>query len=111
MRCSKCGKDYPSRYYFKVGSICQACYDQLTPEEKRSAEVIDLRSARREAAVCQVQGHPLKCPVCGYGKFWTRRTLMNTPGMTFLGVEWANKQADNYVCNRCSHILWFFREE
>ena len=111
MRCSKCGKDYPSRYYFRAGSICQSCYDKLTPEDKRSAEETDLRSAKHEAAECRVQGHPLKCPVCGSGKFWTRRTLMNTPGMTFLGVEWANKQADNYVCNRCGHILWFFKEE
>jgi DNA-directed RNA polymerase subunit RPC12/RpoP len=111
MKCSKCGKEYPSRHYFKGGSICEACFGKLSDEEKRSTEEADLRSAKHEAAQHQVQGQPLRCPICGSDKFWTRRTLMNTPGMTFMGVEWANKQADNYVCKHCGHILWFFKEE
>ena len=32
---------------------------------------------------------------------------MNTPGATFFGVEWANKEAQNYICNRCGYIYWF----
>ena len=36
---------------------------------------------------------------------------MNTPGLTFLGFEWVNKQADNYVCNRRGYVLWFFIEQ
>jgi DNA-directed RNA polymerase subunit RPC12/RpoP len=111
MRCSKCGKEYPSRHYFKAGSICETCYGKLSSEEKKSADVDHLKQARHEATTYQIEGYPLKCPICGFDRFWTRRTLMNTAGMTFLGVEWANKQADNYVCNRCGHILWFFREE
>jgi DNA-directed RNA polymerase subunit RPC12/RpoP len=111
MKCSQCGREYPSGHHFRSGSVCEACYEKLTPEQKRSAEVADLKAAKHEAAAHEVQGHPLKCPICGYERFWIRRTLMNTPGMTFLGVEWANKQADNYVCNRCGHILWFFREQ
>jgi len=35
---------------------------------------------------------------------------MNTPGLTFFGVEWANKQAENLVCASCGHVLWFLRE-
>jgi len=37
-------------------------------------------------------------------------TLMNTKGATFLGVEWANKEATNYVCEQCGYIFWFFQE-
>jgi len=111
MKCTQCGKEYPPRHNFRTGSVCEACYDKLTPEQKRTAEAAGLKAAKHEATTHEVQGHPLKCPICGYDRFWTRRTLMNTPGMTFLGVEWANKQAENYVCNRCGHILWFFCEE
>jgi DNA-directed RNA polymerase subunit M/transcription elongation factor TFIIS len=111
MKCQKCGKDYPSKHYFKTDSICEECYNKMSSEEKRSAEETDLKAAKHLAGAFEIKGHPLKCPICGNDKFWTRQTLMNTPGLTFLGVEWANKQADNFVCNRCGHILWFFREQ
>lgn len=55
----------------------------------------------------KVAGNILECPICRSDEFWTRRTLMNTPGMTLAGIEWANKSADNYVCNSCGHVLWF----
>jgi predicted RNA-binding Zn-ribbon protein involved in translation (DUF1610 family) len=55
----------------------------------------------------KISGNILECPVCGHNEFWTRRTLMNTPGLTFFGLEWANKTATNYVCNSCGHVLWF----
>ena len=55
-------------------------------------------------------GKPLRCPVCGHDQFWKRWTLMNTPGLTFFGVEWANRQAENLVCAACGHVLWFLRE-
>ena len=36
MRCERCGTDYPSEYYFRTRSICNNCYDKLTPEEKKA---------------------------------------------------------------------------
>lgn len=57
-----------------------------------------------------VKGHQLYCPICKHEQFWTRETLMNTPGMTFFGIEWANKSAQNYICNNCGHVLWFINE-
>ena len=32
---------------------------------------------------------------------------MNTVGMTFLDLEWANPEAINYICEDCSYIYWF----
>lgn len=37
MKCEKCGKDYPSRYYFKANSVCSECFEKLSDEEKKSA--------------------------------------------------------------------------
>ena len=54
-------------------------------------------------------GKTLECYICQNTEFWTRETLMNTTGMTLAGIEWANRKATNYICNNCSHILWFMK--
>ncbi|HUS87177.1 MAG TPA: hypothetical protein VMW76_08055 [Bacteroidales bacterium] len=54
-----------------------------------------------------IKGVRLTCPVCSHSRFLTRETLMNTPGLTFLGLEWANRTAQNYICENCGYILWF----
>ena len=37
MQCIRCGMDYPSRYYFKVASICGECWEKMSPEEQMQA--------------------------------------------------------------------------
>ncbi|MCP5106666.1 MAG: hypothetical protein GY950_25000 [bacterium] len=54
-----------------------------------------------------IKGQPLKCQVCGHDQFWFRTTLMNTKGASFFGFDWANKEAENYVCNHCGYVHWF----
>ncbi len=54
-----------------------------------------------------IQGHDLVCPICGSRRFWFRQTQLNTTGMTFLGLDWANTNADNYVCDHCGYMFWF----
>ena len=54
-----------------------------------------------------IKGNKLTCPVCAKTRFWTRYTLMNTPGMTFFKLDWANRQAKNYVCDNCGYVMWF----
>ena len=60
-----------------------------------------------EVSTHHVNGKVLHCPHCEHDRFWTRTTLMNTTGVTFLGLEWANKKARNFVCDRCGYVLWF----
>ena len=60
-----------------------------------------------EARKHSIKGHQLSCPVCENDTFWTRETLMNTKGMTFLKLDWANKQAQNFVCDNCGYVHWF----
>ncbi len=66
--------------------------------------------AKREGSEYEVNGHKLICPVCSKSYFWTRTTLMNTRGLTFFNLDWANVSADNYVCSHCGHVSWFLNE-
>lgn len=63
-----------------------------------------------EAKTIVVKSHKLECHVCNHDKFWTRETLMNTPKMTFLKLDWANKRAQNYICNNCGYVHWFLNK-
>ena len=110
MECPKCGKDHPSHHYFVTESLCRDCFSALGNDQQQ--EVVDSVESlsHEDAGRRRVDGNDLQCPVCGHDVFWKRQTLLNTPGLTFFGVEWANKQADNYVCDRCGHMLWFLRK-
>jgi uncharacterized protein YbjQ (UPF0145 family) len=37
MRCIRCGKEYPSAYYFKAPSVCNECWETMTPQEQGEA--------------------------------------------------------------------------
>ena len=37
MKCERCGRDFPSYYYFKTDSICRECYAKMNPEEQKKA--------------------------------------------------------------------------
>jgi predicted nucleic-acid-binding Zn-ribbon protein len=54
-----------------------------------------------------IKGNELVCAVCKNDTFWARETLMNTVGMTILKLDWANKKAQNYVCDNCGYVHWF----
>ena len=54
-----------------------------------------------------IKGYELKCPVCNNRLFRTKRVLLNTTGMTFLNLDWANRNANCHICSNCTHIMWF----
>ena len=37
MKCIKCGKDFPSVYYFKTDTVCLECFKKMTLEEQQAA--------------------------------------------------------------------------
>jgi uncharacterized protein YbjQ (UPF0145 family) len=37
MRCEKCGKDYPSKYYFKIDTVCVECFNKMDADERQKA--------------------------------------------------------------------------
>lgn len=55
-----------------------------------------------------VKGYELKCPICNNRQFRTKCVLLNTTAMTFLNLDWANRNANCYVCSDCNHIIWFY---
>lgn len=60
-----------------------------------------------EAQKVIIAGRELVCPVCDNKHFYQRTTQLNTTGMTFLGLDWANKNAYNYFCSQCGYMFWF----
>jgi hypothetical protein len=57
--------------------------------------------------VTKVNGYELICPICKGKDFDDRTSMLNSRGMTFLGLDWANQGAINYICSSCGYIFWF----
>jgi transcription elongation factor Elf1 len=69
-----------------------------------------LFSKEKAEAVMMRTGKELTCLVCGADRFFSREALLNTPGMTFLKLDWANATASCRVCEDCGYIHWFLGE-
>ena len=57
-----------------------------------------------------VAGIAVTCAHCGGVEFDDRSALLNTPGMTFLGLDWANRSATLLICKKCGHVSWFLAD-
>ena len=60
-----------------------------------------------EVGSYEVEGRRVTCPHCGGEEFAEGSALLNTVGMTFLELDWANKSAYTLMCAECSRIEWF----
>jgi hypothetical protein len=49
----------------------------------------------------------IRCTQCDGERFSSGHALLNTAGLTFVGLDWLNRQAILLVCDRCSAIQWF----
>lgn len=67
------------------------------------------KKKNRETAQLMVKGRAVRCPLCNHEWFWERKVLLNSRGMTFFGLDWANREARAMVCDDCGHILLFSR--
>ena len=54
-------------------------------------------------------GNPVACAVCEAEIFERGRAQLNTSGLTFLNLDWANKTASTLVCTNCGYVLWFVK--
>jgi DNA-directed RNA polymerase subunit RPC12/RpoP len=104
-RCPKCDtriwSDHPYAW-------CSECGTSLPAEIRQHFPQLQPTPAETGTRL-EVEGKTIPCPICGHDRFWTRKTLMDTRGAAFFGVDWTNPSAENYICNRCGHVLWFLR--
>jgi len=54
-----------------------------------------------------VHNRPLLCLVCGGGEFWDREVKLNSSGMEFMGLAWANQSALGLLCATCGYVHEF----
>ena len=52
----------------------------------------------------------IKCNHCKGTGFLRGSAMLNTAGMTFLGLDWANRTATTLMCDNCGLIHWFGKE-
>jgi predicted nucleic-acid-binding Zn-ribbon protein len=49
------------------------------------------------------------CPHCGSDVFAKGKAQLNTAGMSFLDLDWANKSATTLACTKCGRVEWFIK--
>jgi predicted nucleic-acid-binding Zn-ribbon protein len=54
-----------------------------------------------------VADRPVRCLICGGEEFWDRSVQLNTSGLEFLGMEWANAAATGLICTECGYVHEF----
>ncbi len=67
------------------------------------------KKKNRETAQLIVKGKAVRCPMCNHEWFWEKKVLLNSRGMTFIGLDWANRESRAMVCDDCGHVLFFAR--
>jgi len=55
----------------------------------------------------EIAGKKLTCSHCGFDEFEFGQAQLNTATMTFFELDWLNRSASFYICNRCGKIEWF----
>ncbi len=62
---------------------------------------------RQQPQPIEIKGRQLECPICRNDTFFIKKTLLNTRLLSFLELDWANRNATCFVCSDCTHISWF----
>ena len=57
MKCAKCGKEYPSHYYFRTESLCMECYGKMGPAEQKNAIIESLMKHPMTSTYHEMEGY------------------------------------------------------
>lgn len=57
-----------------------------------------------------VAAKAVTCGHCGHDRFVEGRAQLNTAGMSFLNLDWANRSAATLTCTNCGRIEWFLAD-
>jgi predicted nucleic-acid-binding Zn-ribbon protein len=58
----------------------------------------------------EVAGKMVRCPHCGGDHFVEGSAQLNTSGLTFFGLDWANRSAATLACVTCGRVEWFLAD-
>jgi predicted nucleic-acid-binding Zn-ribbon protein len=58
-------------------------------------------------ALVTVRGREFTCLVCGGREFGTREIKLNTTGMEFFDLGWANRSSLGVICAACGYVHEF----
>ncbi|MEV4417922.1 hypothetical protein [Catellatospora sp. NPDC049609] len=61
----------------------------------------------RPPYVATINGEVFRCVVCQGGLFTSRSIKLNTGGMEFLDLAWANKSSLGVICTNCGYVHEF----
>ena len=59
MRCSKCGRDFSSIYYFKTDTVCVECFKALSPEDQQKAIYSQLMKHPMTTTTFTIEGYSI----------------------------------------------------
>ncbi|GAA3398538.1 hypothetical protein [Streptomyces roseoviridis] len=54
-----------------------------------------------------IGAHPVLCLMCGSDTFRKREVLLNSTGMEFFSMAWANESATGLICRSCGYVHLF----
>jgi uncharacterized protein len=57
-----------------------------------------------------VAGKTVRCRHCGGDHFVEGRAQLNSAGLSFLNLDWANRSAATLTCTGCGLIEWFLAD-
>jgi len=57
-----------------------------------------------------VAGKLVTCGHCSGEQFVEGRAQLNSAGLTFLNLDWANRSAATLACTACGRIEWFLAD-
>ncbi|WP_212827778.1 hypothetical protein [Catellatospora sp. TT07R-123] len=61
----------------------------------------------RAPYVATINGEVFRCVVCQGGLFTSRTIKLNTAGLEFLDLAWANKSSLGVICTNCGYVHEF----
>ncbi len=63
--------------------------------------------SQRRPKLARIHGRELHCLVCGGREFFDREVKLNSSGMEFFGLAWANRSALGLLCASCGYVHEF----
>ena len=85
----------------------------MAPEPRGDRSPAWIWREDRQAAPSQrfaAAGKPILCAHCKGQEFIPGAAQLNTAGLTFLGLDWANRSAHTLMCTECGRIEWYGSE-